>query len=308
MPTEDTIHRHMNGVAVAGISLLFVALGSVASGQSQAGTPDAKASRPLSVAIIGASVSAGFVDGPLSGGDPSNKTVPLQQIMRGWLREVGGRVRSVADLLFFQDPDKSGVQQVERAVAADPDVVLAVDFLFWFAYGGFVEIDDEGEESARMRRLERGLKALDELSCDVVLGDLPDMQGASARLIRPSQIPAPELLEKMNARIRAWAKERKRVHLFELGSLVRRMKTEGVVLELAGGALQVPPAGMLQGDRLHANRLGMAYLGSLLQARLGSILAGRKLPDWVLDDFVELARADDDVDSIRAGLENARDR
>ncbi len=112
----------------------------------------------------------------------------------------------------------------------------------------------------------------------------------------------------MKARTRAWAKERKRVHLFELGSLVRRMKTEGVVLELAGGAFQVPPAGMLQGDRLHANRLGMAYLGSLLQARLGSILAGRKLPDWVLDDFVELARADDDVDSIRAGLENARDR
>lgn len=261
------------------------------------------AAEGLDCAIIGASLSAGFVDGPLTGGDSDNRTVPLQVVVRGWLRDadVDTQVRAAADLMMFRDPNTKGPQQIERSLARDPDFVLALDFLFWYAYGHKWREGDATMAETRLASLERGLADLARFECPVIVGDLPDMKGAARRMIRPSQIPSPETLEKLNARITAWAAERPNVFLFPVRREVSVMKEKGIELALADGKVQSPPGSMLQGDRLHPNRLGMAWVGFLLQQQIAKALGDAwrdRLPEWTIDDFVELCGAEDDLEVI----------
>lgn len=251
------------------------------------------------VAIVGASVSKGFKDGPATGGSADNDTVPLDRIVKAWLRERDAKVTNRADLTMFLRPLEIGQAQIDKAVKDKPDLVLAVDFLFWFGYGHVDRQHEAGERGARMERLEQGLSMLATLPCPIVVGDLPDMAGAARRMISPAQIPTPEILTALNERIGGWAKERANVRLFPLGATVSQMKTQGVDLELATGKVIVPPGGMLQTDRLHANRLGMAWLGVLLQREVVATKAIAAAPQWTLDQFVVAAGAEVDLDSAR---------
>ncbi|MEC7583842.1 MAG: hypothetical protein VYE77_05955, partial [Planctomycetota bacterium] len=281
------------------VASLFAQQGNGEATPATNGAADA-----LECAIIGASLSAGFVDGPLTGGDSNNRTVPLQAVVRGWLRDADAetKVRSAADLMMFRDPKKKGPQQIERSLAREPDLVLALDFLFWYAYG-HMWLEDGTEEEARLARLEQGLADLARFECPLILGDLPDMKGAARRMIRASQIPSPETLEKLNARIAAWAAERPNVVLFPVRREVSVMKEKGIELPLEGGKFQSPPGSMLQGDRLHPNRLGMAWVGYLLQKQIANALGeawGDRLPEWTIDDFVELCGAEDDLEVVES--------
>ena len=76
-------------------------------------------------------------------------------------------------------------------------------------------------------------------------------------------------------------------------------------MELAGGALQVPPGGLLQGDKLHVNRLGMAWVGHQLQEFLhvhrdDKTFVLPQLPRWTIDRFVAAAGAEPAVEALRA--------
>ncbi|MBK8098293.1 MAG: hypothetical protein IPK26_14375 [Planctomycetes bacterium] len=250
------------------------------------------------VAIVGASVSKGFKDGPATGGSADNDTVPLDRVIKAWLQQCDAKVTNRADLTMFLRPLEIGQAQIDKAVKDKPDLVLAVDFLFWFGYGHVDRAHQDGERGARMERLEQGLAMLAALPCPVLVGDLPDMAGAARRMISPAQIPAPEILTALNERITGWAKAHANVRTFPLGATVSQMKTQGVDLELATGKVTVPPGGMLQTDRLHANRLGMAWLGLLVQREL---VAGKVLveaPQWTLDQFVVAAGAEVDLESL----------
>jgi hypothetical protein len=291
---KDTIGR-MQWAPGALAGAWFAVILPLASAQSAPASPP----RPMQVAIVGASVSAGFADGPLSGGSAENSTVPLQRLVREWLEALDARVTSRADLLMFQDAENKGRVQVERTVKTGPDLVLAVDFLFWFAYGRV-----RGEEQpARLARLQQGLDLLSRIECPIVVGDLPDMAGASVRMISPAQVPAPEILARCNECVRAWAKDRPRVLLFDLAALTAQMKDRGVGLPLQGGEVATRPGSLLQGDRLHANRLGMAYLGFRLQDALRRKPGGDwpELPLWTFEQFVGAAGADGDLAELRAG-------
>ena len=60
---------------------------------------------------------------------------------------------------------------------------------------------------------------------------------------------------------------------------------------------------LLQGDRLHATRLGMAYLGLRLQGALAEVLPtgnALKQRDWALEDFIAAAGAEPDLEAARA--------
>jgi hypothetical protein len=291
---KDTIGRMQTSVLALRLCLLVPVL-PLAAAQAEVPVP----SQPLQVAIVGASVSAGFVDGPLSGGTTENSTVPLQRLVREWLAAREARVTSRADALMFQDAATKGRAQVERTVKAGPDLVIALDFLFWFGYGR-VRGD---EQQARLERLQQGLDLLARIECPVVVGDLPDMAGASARMISTAQIPAPEILARCNERVRSWARERPRVLLFEVAAMAARMKDRGVELPLRGGDVATPPGALLQGDRLHANRLGMAYLGWRLQDALRRQPGGQwpELPLWTLEQFVAAAGAEGDLAELQAG-------
>ena len=119
-----------------------------------------------------------------------------------------------------------------------------------------------------------GLELLDRLQCPIILGDYPDVTGADARILHPRMIPDEESLAELNRRLHAWAEERARVHIFPLAAWVKQLVNEGYALPLEKGPLQTPPRYLLQSDKLHATRLGMALLGYQVQA-----LASRALPD-----------------------------
>lgn len=267
---------------------------------------DAVGKAPLMVEILGASVSAGFIDGAAIGGSDENRTVAMLPLVRNWLRAAGGQARSRADAMMFLDAEKSGASQVERALKSEPTVVLAVDYLFWFGYGYRGEVVDAGGApdatvDPRLETFEKGLDLLGRFSCPVLVGDLPDMTGAARRMLRPGQIPAPASLSRLNERLLAWAAGRPNVRVFPLARLVAAMKRDGALLPLEE-PFQAPPGSMLQTDKLHANRVGMAYLGYMLQEPLRLLLdepMRARLVEAPFAAFVGFAKAESDLDDLR---------
>jgi hypothetical protein len=287
-------------VAAVLCALAFAGTSGAQSGGAQSGGVQSNAapSGPK-VAIVGASVSAGFKDGPATGGSPDNDTVPLSKIVKAWLADADGTVTSRAELMMFVNPLELGRTQIEKAKKDRPDLLVAFDFLFWFGYGHVGA--DEAKE--RLQRLETGLALLDPFDCPIVVGNLPDMTGAARRMISEQQIPKPAVLKALNERITAWAKDKPHVRLFDLGGLVHRMKEQGVELPVGDGTVLAPKGSMLQGDRLHANRLGMAWLGVLLQAEVHAVvpkdsaLAKAKLS---FEQFADAAGALADLEELQA--------
>lgn len=266
----------------------------------------ASSQEPLRIHVIGASVSAGFRDGPMFGAEEKGDSVTLQQVLKRW---TGDHARATthreAEMLgMFTDATRLGAMQIAAVEKAKPDVVVAVDFAFWFAYG-YVDGD---EATARKEKFAAGLDLLRTLEMPVLLGDLPDMQGAAVRMLRPAQIPSPKVLAELNAQLAEFAKQHANVRLLPLASLVKQMKHEGAVLPLAAGPLQTPPGALLQGDKLHANRLGMALLGYTLQEPLRAALpAGNPLREqkWTFEEFVAAAVAEADLEAVRAAAPKA---
>lgn len=263
---------------------------------------------PERVHVIGASVSGGFEDGPLFGAETQGESVPLQKVVKAWgdgeLRVTSHPPMEMWNL--FRDPSGIGKKEIELAKRREPDLVVAIDFLFWFAYG----YTSGDEKAARRANFEVGLGLLDQLQVPIVVGDLPDMKGAATRMIRPAQIPDAEMLKELNERLRAWVAERERVTLVPLAGIVKQLKDDGVELPLAGGPLKTPPKALLQEDGLHANRLGMALLGLRLQQALQQQFPeGHELrtQQWTFEQFVEAARAEFDLEALQArGKETAK--
>ena len=267
----------------------------------------AAAGTPVRVHVIGASVSGGFRDGPLTGAKEPGDSVTLQHVLKAWCGEhaVASTHAPLQMLAMFTDPVAIGEKQIQATRKAKPDHVVAIDFPFWFAYGYFGGGDEAAQRAARYRK---GLELLASLEVPVLVGDLPDMQGAARRMLSPAQIPAPELLQRLNQDLAAFVQQHPKLRIVPLAALVARMKNEGIVLPLAKGELRTPPGALLQGDKLHANRLGMAYLGLQLQPALQALFpAGHPLraQTWSFEQFVAACGADDELENVRAAVKAA---
>jgi hypothetical protein len=267
----------------------------------------ATATKKLRVHVIGASVSGGFRDGPLFGAKEQGDSVTLQQVVKAWAGDTARvTTHSTTQMTgMFTDPIGIGTEEVQQALRSKPDIVLAIDFPFWFAYG-FVS---GNEAKARKEKLAEGLAMLAKFSVPVLLGDLPDMHGAARRMLNPRQIPSKELLAELNVQLAAFCKEHTNMHLMPLSKLVSTMRDEGVVLPLADGALKTGPGALQQEDRLHATRLGMAYLGYVLQEPMRELFPkdhALHARDWKFEQFVEAAGADGDLEQAEAAAKNAK--
>jgi hypothetical protein len=264
------------------------------------------AAKKLRIHVIGASLSGGFRDGPMTGATEKGDTVTMQQLLKPW---CGDNARATTHgtlemMAMFTNPDTIGEKQIQATVKAKPDAVVAIDFPFWFAYG-FVQGD---ESKARSEHFAKGLAMLAQLEMPVVVGDLPDMHGAAERMLNPGQIPSAAVLKELNEQLAKFVVEHKNVHLVPLAEITKVMKTDGVALPLADGKLQTPPGSLLQGDRLHANRLGMAFLGFTLQGALRDLfpkdhpLHAQK---WTLEQFIAACGAEGDLESLKAAKKPA---
>lgn len=266
---------------------------------AQAAPAPAEKPVPLRIHVIGASVSAGFRDGPLFGGTQQGDSVPLQTLLAAYTDELAtvSMHPPLAMTAMFTDPLTIGHQQVQIAKKRKPDLVVAVDFPFWFAYG---YVGDQ-ELAERQDRLDKGLAMLVDLGVPVLVGDLPDMRGAAVRMLKPRQVPSPEVLEKLQARLQAFVAEHDNLHLLPLRPFVAALKSDTLQLPLADGPLTATVPFLLQEDRLHATRLGMAYLGLVMQSHLQAVLPkdhALRERTWRFEQFVEAAGAEGDLEAL----------
>jgi len=217
---------------------LLCSLLSLPGAVRQESAPPSAALRRIEV--IGASLTGGF-----------RLRHDLADALRVSLREEPELLASHGDLLFFASPEEKGDRLVEAALAGEPTLVVALDFLFWFGYGLAASEED------RLERLEVGLEMLDQLECPLIVGDFPDMSDAVGKMIRPAQMPAQETLVALSARVHAWAAERERVIVLPLAELVTALRSD----EPVRMGRHEWPAGstdrLLQRDRLHPTLEGM---------------------------------------------------
>ncbi len=225
---------------------------------------------PALVGVVGASVSAGFSDPAPRPDGERNRTVPLRQVLAPLWADGVVTIRDRSDLATFLQPVKRQTPQIERLVKDEPSLVVGLDFMFWFGYG---YVGQGEQEEKRLALQDHGLELLGRLSCPIVVGDYPDMHGADERMLSPFQIPSTETLDALNAKLKAWVAEHPNVHLFPLAEWVARVKRDGIDVQFDKQTVHLTPERLLQGDRLHATRLGMAVLGEHLARFLREVLA-----------------------------------
>lgn len=181
------------------------------------GSPEQQAAR---VGVLGASASAG-----------AGAALPLAAYLSATLPPE-------SQVFDHTDPDLSRNPRVrgERAVRAlerdEPTLLVAVDFVFWFAHS--VRLS-----RARRDAVAQALGLLDRFECPLVVGDLPSLDTDE---IPADARPGPTELAALNAQIRAWAEERENVQ----------------VLPLSGA--QTLHTDWLQSDGLHPNAKGLEEL------------------------------------------------
>jgi len=281
--------------------LPWFAAALLAQDPAASATAPAAKSEPFHVRVIGASVSGGFRDGPMTGATETGETVTMQYLLKAWCGAHGKATTHspLSMMAMFTAPERIGDEQLKGVLKTKPDAVLAVDLPFWFAYG-YVKGDDQTK--ARRELLQKGLALLGRIEVPVVIGDLPDMQGAAQRMLNPAQIPDAEQLKLLNEDLAKFVAERPNRRLVPLAATVAVMKHQGVALPLQDGPLPTAPGTLLQGDRLHANRLGMAFLGFTLQPTLQQLFPEKhplRTQTWTFEQFVTACGAEDDLASAR---------
>jgi len=204
------------------------------------------------VAVVGASASAGFQLGREVGGHTN-----LADVLDAMIQTGGSQAVDAASSSLFMDPRRVGAGCVERALEAKPTLVLALDFLFWFTYG---RIDSEAE---RLALLDEGLVLLDRFPCPILLTEIPDMSASVGKMLSRRSVPSEETMKAANARIRSWAKKRKRAILVPMSSFLDRVR-RGEEVRL--GEYVLPEGStrrVLQPDELHPTLQGLASLAVL---------------------------------------------
>ena len=91
-------------------------------------------------------------------------------------------------------------------------------------------------------------------------------------MLSPRQIPSVEVIGVLNERLRAWAAARPNVRLFPIADFVTRAKGDGVTVDHDGAAVRLDRDALLQGDGLHATRLGVALLAHEIGGQLRALL------------------------------------
>lgn len=173
------------------------------------------------VAVIGASVSSG--SGMLYEIGAHASLVPTLQaaIAPGAWPEGSKAPHDGGMFAMFTNPSTFGPIQVQSALQTEPTLVIALDFLFWYAHGFM-------RDEWRMTKLEEGLAVLDRFQCPMLVGDLPGIEFAldgksrltGGPLVWSGMLPNAEIRAKLNARIHAWAAEREHVTVAPMASFV----------------------------------------------------------------------------------------
>lgn len=221
------------------------------------------------VVVVGASLSDGY---GLRSEVEAN--IDFGTVLGAALRSDSARVSTKSDSWFFQQPTAAGTRLIEEVVEEKPTLVVALDYLFWFAFRPSGKTD-------RIDGLKNGLTLLKKVECPLIIADFPDMsialEGKSPfgyPLIEEHMLPDAETLATLNELIRTWAAEREHTYVIPIAGFFSKMQSdEDVKLRdnlWAGNSVKE----ILQEDLLHptlAGDIGLAILtlDTLIQQREG---------------------------------------
>lgn len=240
------------------MKLLALALTSLAFlGASFRGGDPAQPAPPAlrRVAIVGASVSAGFGLDPehdiLSGRESQ---VRLASVVNASILGAHDSPVDRATMAFFMKPADFASKQAREVAEAKPSMVVALDYLFWMSYGR--------KEPGDKARFEAGLKALEPFTCPVLVGDLPDFNGVevSPMMLPAPAIPSKEALAWCNERLREWAKGRANVVVVPVREMFAKLLADEPI-ELRGNSFAAgAKRKLMQLDGLHTTLEGTSAL------------------------------------------------
>lgn len=301
-PRESWVWRLVRAAAIVGAAFAGWTIASPSAGWvdgedgAKAPTSPAATAAPRALltsldgaVVIGASVSDGF--GTTLSPPPGPTGTPSSVVLVNFaeiLAAVTGRdgpVASSTSSFFFQRPDATAEAQLAFAKSRAPKVVFAIDYLFWHSYGGGMREED------RPKALERGLARLSQIDAPIVIADLPDMSHAVGMMLSRSQVPKPETLAALNARIREWAEQRGNVIILPMSGVVADAAANKPVT-LGGRTYAAGESrALLTAEGLHASVEGET--GVAIEALDRLVAAG------ILDPSVPIER---NIDSVKTRL------
>ncbi len=242
---------------------------------------------PIRVAFIGASATAGFgcvlkeqrEDGPYTCG------FCLKDMVQLACPQLELLTSDLSSSFFFMDPLEAGARSAKRAQAFQPDCVVALDFLFWFAYGddapGGTRVSSEEDRAAKF---ELGLKELEQFTAPVIVGDLPNMSSAVGKMLSRTQMPDVQTLAQLNTRLKEWAKTHANVRVIALSSMLEEINrehhqaaTQSNASNASGAKQRTQSANstgleLLQRDDLHPAPRGLARLACAVANELNAVI------------------------------------
>ncbi len=220
------------------------------------------------VVVTGASVTSGFgLTTPPIKGDLGAYPVNMKHVMEGLITSNHHEVEFFGDLLFFKKSREHAKAYIKKIQEYKPTLVIGIDFLFWFGHG----TPPEGEEVAefRMEKLNFALDLLSDLQVPLVIGDLPNVQGAIGKMLSRHQVPSEQTLQKLNTRIHTWGEAHENVTIVDVHGLWKKA-VNGEEIVLLGATWQAgSQSALLQQDMLHTTLEGTVAASMLVAEALG---------------------------------------
>ncbi len=222
------------------------------------GAPPAESSSPAPalfqrVVVLGASLTSGFNSAQPFGG-PETRQYRFANYVEAALTGRHEPVASHASSFLFFSPRETMENQVNATVAAKPSLVIALDAMFWFCYGGGMTREQ------RLELFDWGLRQLQRVEAPLIVGDIPDASKAVGGMLGMAQMPELSTIAQCNQRLKTWAASRRGVTVFPL-SRIMATATANEELILAGCTW---PRGktraLVQADHLHPSLGGLAAL------------------------------------------------
>ena len=207
------------------------------------------------VVVTGASVSAGFgLKTPPIKGDLGAYPVTMKHIMEAVINSQHEDVHFYSDMMFFRNPSEFGSEFIEKIIEYEPTLVVGIDFLFWFGYGS-TGLFEESQEY-RIEKFESGLQLLSKIDAPIIVGDLPNMHRAIGKMLSEHQVPDAKPINKLNTRLKEWAKEHANVTVIPVHDLIESLLNDNEITVHESTWPAGSQSKLLQKDMLHTTLEG----------------------------------------------------
>lgn len=208
------------------------------------------AKTPIKIGVIGASVSAGFgSDYTLSEAIAAAVKVPVE-------------TTDFADNFFFSNYKSSSPKSVAKMKAKKVDVIVALDYLFWFA-SGKKTLEERKED------ISAAIGFLDGVTVPVLVGTVPEMRNVSRFMLRKDRIiPAQEVVI-LNQHLKDLIATKKNIHLLPLATWIECLNEGKHVPGMEHVSDEkLKKSDVFIADGLHLNRKGLVFGAAMIVKQL----------------------------------------